>query len=33
MAWQNGIAFGLLMVFIVVRPTGILGTKLWKTGV
>ena len=33
LAWQNGVAFGLLMVFIVVRPTGILGTKLWQTGV
>lgn len=33
LAWQNGVAFGLLMVFIVLRPTGVLGTKLWQTGV
>lgn len=33
LAWQNGVVFGLLMVFIVVRPTGILGTKLWQTGI
>ena len=33
LAWQNGIAFGVLMVFIVARPTGILGTRLWQTEV
>ena len=33
LAWQNGVVFGVLMVFIVLRPTGLLGTKLWQTGV
>lgn len=33
LAWQGGIAFAVLMIFIVWRPTGILGTKLWQTGV
>jgi branched-chain amino acid transport system permease protein len=33
LAWQNGVVFGVLMVFIVLRPTGLLGAKLWQTGV
>ena len=31
--WQNAVAFGVLLLFIVFRPTGILGQKLWESGV
>jgi branched-chain amino acid transport system permease protein len=31
--WQNAVAFGVLLLFILFRPTGILGQKHWESGV
>lgn len=31
--WQDVIAYGLLLVFIVARPQGILGQRLWQSGI
>ncbi len=31
--WQTGVAFGVLIVFILIRPNGILGERAWEIGV
>ena len=32
-AWQQAIAFGLLLAFILFRPTGVFGRRLWRSHV
>jgi len=32
-SWGNGVVFGVMLIFIVARPTGIFGKTVWKSGI